>query len=240
VGQISFYDFLSQPQLSQDRENAGNPDLVPPQSWEAETEFARDLGRWGKTRLNLHYYRVTDIVDVIPIGTNGQGIGNLPRADRIGAESTSTFNLDPLGWHGAKLDLNAGTEWTSVKDPLTGKRRPIGGVYDHWGSVQIRHDIPHTPFAWSAYVNYNHYAKNYYLTEIYSELDIPWLVGLYVEDKNVMGLTVRAEADNILNGRHWFYRTVYAGFRDRAPISSIERHDDLVGPIFKLSVKGTF
>ena len=33
------------------------PDLVPPQSWEAETEFARDLGRWGKTRLNLHYYR---------------------------------------------------------------------------------------------------------------------------------------------------------------------------------------
>ena len=240
VGQISFYDFLSQPQLSQDRENAGNPDLVPPQSWEAETEFARDLGRWGKTRLNLHYYRVTDIVDVIPIGTNGQGIGNLPRADRIGVESTSTFNLDPLGWHGAKLDLNAGTEWTSVKDPLTGKRRPISGVYDHWGSIQIRHDIPHTPFAWSAYVNYNHYAKNYYLTEIYSELDIPWLVGLYVEDKNVMGLTVRAEADNILNGRHWFYRTVYAGFRDRAPIASIERHDDLVGPIFKLSVKGTF
>jgi hypothetical protein len=55
-----------------------------------------------------------------------------------------------------------------------------------------------------------------------------------------MGLTVRAEADNVLNGRHWFYRTVYAGFRDHAPIAFIERHDDLVGPIFKLSVKGTF
>ena len=43
-------------------------------------EFARDLGKWGKTRLNLHYYRIEDIVDVIPIGVDGQGVGNLPRA----------------------------------------------------------------------------------------------------------------------------------------------------------------
>ncbi len=37
VGQISFYDFLAQPKLADDRENAGNPNLVPPQSWEIET-----------------------------------------------------------------------------------------------------------------------------------------------------------------------------------------------------------
>jgi hypothetical protein len=240
VGQISFYDFLAQPQLSQDRQNAGNPDLVPPQSWEAETEFSHDLGHWGKTRLNLHYYKVQDIVDVIPIGTDGQGIGNLPEAKKAGAESTSTILFDPIGWHGAKLDLNAGFEWTSVKDPLTGKNRPISGNYDRWGSIHIRHDIPGTPYAWSAYVNYNHYAKNYYLTEIYRTLDIPWLVGFYVEDKNVMGLTVRLEADNVFNGRHTFDRTVYSGFRDHAPIAFFEKHDDLVGPIFKFVIKGTF
>ena len=240
VGQISFYDFLAQPQLSQDRENAGNPDLVPPQSWEAETEFARDLGRWGKTRLNLHYYRVEDIVDVIPIGIDGQGIGNLPRADRWGAESTSTFNFDPIGWQGAKLDINLGAEWTRVRDPLTGGKRPISGVQDRWGMVELRHDIPRTPFAWDVYVQYRHYAKYYYLTEVYRTLDLPWIAGFYVEDKNVLGLTVRASVDNVLNGRHTFNRTVYAGFRDRSPIAFLERHDDLVGPLFTLSVKGTF
>jgi hypothetical protein len=240
VGQISFYDFLAQPQLSQDRENAGNPNLVPPQSWEAETEISHDLGRWGKTRLNLHYYRVTDIVDVIPIGTDGQGIGNLPSADRLGAESTSTFNLDPLGWRGAKVDVNFGAEWTSVRDPLTHKRRPITNVQDVWGSVQIRHDIPGTPFAWSAYVQHQHYTKNYYLTEIYSSLDLPWLSGFYVEDKNVFGLTVRFTVDNVPEGWHLFNRTVYAGFRDRSPVAFIEKHHDLVGPLFTLSVKGTF
>jgi hypothetical protein len=240
VGQISFYDFLAQPKLSQDRENAGNPDLVPPQSWEAETEISHDLGKWGKTRLNLHYYRVSDIVDVIPIGVDGQGIGNLPSADRLGAESTSTINLDPIGWHGAKVDLNIGAEWTSVEDPLTHKRRPITNVQDHWGNIQIRHDIPGTPFAWSAYVQHRHYTKNYYLTEVFRELDLPWISGFYVEDKDVMGLTVRFSVDNVPEGWHLFNRTVYSGYRDRSPISFIEKHHDLVGPIFELSVKGTF
>lgn len=241
VGQISFYDFLSQPQLQQDRENAGNPDLVPPQSWEIETEFARDLGKWGKTRLNLHYYRIEDIVDVIPIGENGQGIGNLPRAQRAGFQSVSTFLGDPIGWKGAKLDLTFGGEWSSVRDPLTHEKRPIGGNYDRWMSARIRHDIPGTPFAWSAYVQQNHYAKYYYLTEVYSLLDLPWISGFYVEDKNVFGrLTVRASVDNIFNGKHLYYRDIYSGFRDRSPISVYERHDDIVGPLFRISVKGTF
>jgi outer membrane receptor for ferrienterochelin and colicins len=240
VGQISFFDFLAQPQLSAGRENAGNPELVPPQSWEVETDFAHDLGRWGKTDLTLHYYRVEDIVDFIPIDDNQQGVGNLPRADRAGIENTSTILLDPIGWTGAKVDLNLGAEWTSVRDPLTGRSRPISGIQDHWGSIQVRHDIPHTQLAWSAYVQHRHYVSNYYLTEIDQTLDIPWMAGFYVEDKNVFGTTVRFSVDNIFNGRHLEFRKVFDGFRDRTPIAFIENHNELVGPIFTLSVKGNF
>lgn len=240
VGQISFYDFLAQPQLSSDRENAGNPQLVPPQSWEAETEISHDLGKWGKTRLNLHYYRVTDIVDVIPIGSDGQGIGNLPRADRWGAESTSTINFDPVGWKGAKLDLNIGFEGTAVKDPLTHKIRPITSIQDNWGNATLRYDIPSTPFALSVYVQRRHYTKSFYLTEVYDQQDLPWISGMYVEDKNVMGLTLRVAVDNVPEGWHYYDRTVYSGFRDRSPVAFIERHHDLVGPIFNFSIKGTF
>ena len=240
VGQISFYDFLAQPKLADDRENAGNPDLVPPQSWEAETEFARDLGRWGKTRLNLHYYRVEDIVDFIPIGENGQGVGNLPTANRYGFESTSTIQGEPIGFNGAKLDLNLGREWTSVSDPLTADKRPISGIQDKWGSVQIRHDIPRTPFAWSAYVQYRHYTKYFYLTEVFSSEDLPWIAGFYIEHKNLLGLKVRFTVDNVFDGRHLVDRTVYSGFRDRAPVLFFERRNQLVGPIFDLSIKGTF
>ena len=240
VGQISFYDFLAQPRLSEDRENAGNPNLVPPQSWEAETEFARELGAWGKTRLKLHYFKVEDIIDVIPIGENGQGIGNLPSANRFGFESVSTINFDPIGWKGAKLDVTAGREWTAVRDPLTGDKRQISGVRSKWFFTQLRHDIPGTQIAWSAYADYGRYAKYYYLTEVFRSWEGPWFVGAYVEHKDVRGMTVRLSVDNILNGRHFFNRTVYSGYRDRTPISFIQKQNQLIGPIISLRVKGTF
>jgi outer membrane receptor for ferrienterochelin and colicins len=240
VGQISFYDFLAQPKLSEDRENAGNPDLVPPQSWESEIEVSHDLGAWGKTRVRSWYYLVEDIIDVIPIGVDGQGIGNLPQAKRYGLESVSTLNFDPLGWKGAKLDLSFGREWTSVKDPLTAEKRPISGVQDSWFNAQVRHDIPGTDLAWSAYAQYQHYEKNFFLTEVYRGLDLPWIVGGYVEHKNILGLKVRLNIDNVLNGRHLFYRHVYEGYRDRTPLAFYQRANQLVGPLFSISVKGTF
>jgi hypothetical protein len=240
VGQISFYDFLDQPSLSNDRENNGNPDLVPPQSWEVETEVGHDLGPWGKTRLRTWYYRVEDIVDRIPLPNNGQGVGNLPSAKRYGFESTSTIQFDPIGWTGAKLDLTLLHEWTSVRDPLTHEIRPISGVQNTFAIAQIRHDIAHTPLAWSAYIQRNHYYKNYYPTEVFDAQDIPTIVGLYVEHKNVMGMTVRASVDNVFNGRHTLDRVVYTGYRDRSPVSFFDKRDQLVGPLFNLSIKGTF
>jgi outer membrane receptor for ferrienterochelin and colicins len=56
----------------------------------------------------------------------------------------------------------------------------------------------------------------------------------------VLGTTVRFTVDNVFNGRHLEFRQVFTGFRDTAPIAFIEHHDELVGPIFTLSVKGNF
>ena len=127
-----------------------------------------------------------------------------------------------------------------MKDPLTGEKRAISGVQDLWGAAQVRHDISGTPFAWSAYVQYRHNTWNYFLTEINRTLDLPWIAGFYVEHKNLFGLTVRATVDNVFDGRHKGDRTVYSGYRDRTPISFIEKRNQLVGPIFELSIKGTF
>ena len=66
---------------------------------------------------------------------------------------------------------------------------------------------------------------------------------MFVEDKNFLGLTVRASVFNIFAGRHGLHtvrRVVYSGFRDRAPIAFFENHDDLVGPLFDFTIKGTF
>ncbi|MBA3512158.1 TonB-dependent receptor plug domain-containing protein [Sphingomonas sp.] len=240
VGQISFYDFLAQPRLSQDREQAGNPDLVPPQSWEGEVEIGRELGRWGKTRLKTYYHRVEDIIDVIPIGEDGQGIGNLARATRFGMESTSTLLFDPIGWKGAKLDTTLGFQKTSVRDPLTGERRAISGTRDRWAEFSLRHDIPGSQIAWGADANHDHFAKHYFLTEVFRSWEGPWWLSAYVEHKAVRGMTVRATVINLLNARHRFDRTVFDGRRDENPVLFIQRNNQLIGPIFQLSVRGNF
>jgi hypothetical protein len=240
VGQISFYDFLDQPNLANERENSGNPDLVPPQSWELENEIGRELGAWGKTRLRTWYHRVEDIIDRIPIGEDGEGVGNLPRATRFGAESTSTFQFDPLGWKGAKLDATVGFETTSVRDPLTGDKRPISGNRNKWINLAFRHDIAGSPFAWGAYGDYGHYNKVYRPSEVYRSWEGPWWVGVFVEHKDVMGLTVRADVGNLMNARHRFNRINFGGYRTSNPVSFSQFNDQLIGPIFDLSIKGNF
>lgn len=240
VGQISFYDFLDQPNLQQDRENQGNPDLVPPQSWEAEAEVGREMGAWGKTRLRAYHYWIEDLIDVIPIGEDGEGVGNLPKARRRGIESVSTIQFDPIGWKGAKLDATFGFDQSKVKDPLTGQNRDISGNRNFWMDLTLRHDVPGTQWAWGGNFNHDKYAPYFRLTEVFRSWEGPNWLSLYVEHKDVMGLTVRGSVSNILNARHRLTRTVYDGFRDRTDVDFLQDNDQLIGPIFTLRVRGSF
>lgn len=240
VGQISFYDFLSQPNLNLDRQNAGNPDLVPPQSWELETQVRRELGPWGKTSLRAFAHRVEDIIDIVPIGPADEGVGNLPRATRFGAESVSTIQFDPLGWKGARLDATFGFLRTRVPDPLTGVERPISGTQDAYASVSFRRDVPNSPLAWGGGFDYGHRALNYRLSEVLHSWEGPVFDNLFVEHKNVLGLTVRAQVVNLVNARHRLDRVVYTGRRTTSPVSFRQDANQLIGPIFQFLVRGSF
>jgi len=240
VGQISFYDFLSQPNLGQDRQNAGNPDLVPPQSWELEGEVGRELGRWGKTRLRAYGHKITDIVDIVPIGPDDEGVGNLPNATRFGIVSTSTIQFDPIGWRGAKLDATLGIERTRVRDPLTGIFRSIGGNHDAWMDFSFRQDVPHSRFAYGAEASYDHFNRTYYPSEVLRSWEGPWFVSAFVERKNLAGLTVRFTVINITDARHRLDRFAYDGRRTTNPLLFREQHNQLIGPIFAFSIKGNF
>lgn len=239
VGQISFYDFLANQDINNNRANDANPDLVPPQSWELTGEVGRNFGRWGKTRLKAYDYWVEDIVDHIPVGVDGDAVGNLPRATRFGLESISTIQFDPIGWKGAKLDADIGFEKSRVRDPLTGMPRVISNTRDRWAELTLRHDVPGTQFAWGGGLTFQHYGLAYYLDEINQNWEGPY-ASAFVELKNVRGVKVNFEVFNINNGHVRFYRTVYAGRRTVAPVSFLERQYQLVGPIFTLTLKGSF
>jgi len=239
VGQIAFSDFLANQDIANNRGNDANPDLVPPQSWETTAEVGHTLGPWGKTRLRLYHYRIEDIVDHIPIGIDGDAVGNLPHATRTGIESISTFQFDPFGWHGAKLDADLGIERSRVRDPLTRSPRAISYSHDRWAELSLRHDVPHTQFAWGGDLSFDHYGRSWFLDEVNQEWEGPY-VSAFVEFKNIRGLKVNFKVFNLNDGHYRYWRNVYTGRRNTAPLSFLERQHQMVGPIFTLTVTGKF
>lgn len=239
VGQLNFGDFLARLNLGDERENAGNAELVPQQSWEADLEATRNLKKYGRTTLRLYGRLIDDIVDIVPIGATGESPGNLDHASVYGFEWKTTFNFDPMGWKGAKADFRVQAQKSSVEDPLTGEKRPISNSLLHLFELSLRHDIPDSDWAWGASAAYSLAAKNYRLTEVGRQWEGPVFGNLYVENKDVFGLTVRAGVTNLVGARSMWDRVVYQG-RRTGPVAFIERRDRLIGPIFSFQVRGKF
>ncbi len=240
VGQLDFGQFLARVFLDNDNENAGNPDLVPSQQWRFELELAKDLGAFGKTKVNLVAALFEDYVDIIPIGLTGESPGNVPRARAYAIDWSSTLQLDPLGIKGAKVNLRGLVQFSSIRDPLTGEKRSLSAFTDRSLDVGYRHDIPKSDIAYGFNTNYSHVTRAFRLNEVGRQFEGPVFASVFVEHKDLLGLTVRASAGNIVNARSRWDRTVYAGRRNSAPIDFVETRNRLIGPIFSLSVRGTF
>lgn len=239
VGQLNFYDFLANVDVATNVENSANPDLVPEQSWDLNIEGVRNLGTLGSTTLTLYGRRIDDIIDYIPIGATGESPGNLDSATVYGIGSRSTLNLDRFGWKGARLDNDVQLQNSRVRDPLTGRQRQISNSLIASASLGIRYDVPGTDWAGGTDVSYDRYAANYRLTEISRQWEGPFWGSLYVEHKNVHGLTVRAGMYNLYAADSRWDRTVFDGRRTDA-IAFVEDRERQIGPIYSFSVRGKF
>ena len=240
VGQLDFNDFLGRVFLETNNQNSSNFDLVPSQSWNIELAAKKDLGTWGSTNLRLFDRYFRDYVDLVPLPGGGEGRGNIDKLRRYGFEWTSTFKLDPLGFNGAKIDSNVILQTSSLIDPLTGKKRQMDRLSYRSITVNLRHDIPGSNWAWGA--GFEHLAVTEYhrLNEVGREVEGPIFDFYFVEHKDVFGMTVRLDVINLANARYNLYRTVYTGRRDISPVDFIEDQSRLIGPIFRLGVKGNF
>ena len=240
VGQLSFGDFLAEVDLDAGNGSAGNVELVPTQSWEADFEIKQDLGRWGSSTLKLTANWYEDYIDWIPLPGGLETRGNVDRARLYGVDWINTFNLDPLGFKGAKLDLRINQDFPSIRDPLTGEKRVFSGWNDLYAEAALRHDIPGSDWAWGAGLEVYGHNPSYRLYETREDYEGPIYTNAFVENKDVFGLTVRASVFNLTDGRHIVHRVVYDGPRDSAPVRYYEDTDESVGPIFQFSVRGNF
>jgi hypothetical protein len=239
VGQLDFGDFLARVDLNQEREDGSNGALVPPQSWVADLELSVALGKLGTVNLRGFYEDITDLVDQIPLDGGGQGIGNIPSARRYGLNGDLTVLSDGLGWTGTRFDLRFAFTGSRVADPLLGTPRELSNNETVNLRGNLRHDFPGKIWAVGGNFDWQDFAPTVRLDEVFRRSFTFGMASLFVENKNIAGLTLRGSVANLLDRTNKFDRTLFAD-RSAGLVNIVETRRRRFGQIFTLEIEGSF
>jgi len=238
VGQLDFFDFVSSVDLSQGNGNAGNPDIVPLQLWGLSVQAEKDFGKWGAATAKVTLEAIEDIPDRVPIGT-GDGPGNLDAAEAVSAELNATLKLEPVGLKGAEITTEVVWIDSRVDDPLTGESRPISDDLVYEISTEFRQDVPGTNFAWGASLEALKFTEEFTFNERRHEILERGMGEVFVERKDLRGMTARFSVRNVLDQQDRNLRAVFSPDRRGASVR-VEDSRRERGTIFLVTLSGTF
>lgn len=240
VGQLNFFDFISSVNLQDNLDQAGNPDLVPDQTWLTEFEIDKNFGGGNTFGARFYYEDISDIVDRIPVGADGDAVGNIDSAERYGVDFTSTLKGDGIGLKGTELNLELNLRDSSVKDPLTGIDRRLNEDNTVYWNIDFRHDIPDTQWAYGIFADRGEEAPVFRLNTVGKFTFTRAFAGAFIEHKDIYGLKVRATAYNLLDSGERLRREFYDARRDVGQVVRIEDSRRTFDPFIGFSVSGTF
>ncbi|MEM6912611.1 MAG: TonB-dependent receptor plug domain-containing protein [Pseudomonadota bacterium] len=249
VGQLSFGDFISNQNFQEEREQAGNRNLVPEQSWDGEIELEAAITDQEKVIFRVSGRLIEDLVDQVPFeefDANGNlvsvtdAVGNIDSATRWDVNLEGTLETDRWGVPGGRIDFSGTYRDTNVEDPVTGETRSFSRVEDWLYSAEFRHDIPSTPYAWGFRVESFEDVVVYRFDEIASA-NIPHPEArIYVEHKDLRGMILRLTVDNIFDVTYDQDRTRWVGRREQSDIEFIEDRLRTDNRRFTIALSGTF
>lgn len=145
VAQLDFYDFISAAELSSERINAGNEDLVPQRAWEFRLTVDRPILGTGLVKLDLGHDLVSLLQDrVLIFDDDGQAFdapGNIGTGRRYFAKLTLDAPLGNL-WSGLRAKFSGQMQRTRVEDPISGEMRNFSGFFRDWEwTLDVRRDV---------------------------------------------------------------------------------------------------
>lgn len=223
VAQLDFYDFISTAELSVDRVNGGNPNLVPQQTWEFRGTLEHSILGDGLAKLDLGYDLVNDLQDrVLLFDDEGNGFdapGNLGTGKRYFARLTLDAPLTKLGLKGVRAKFNGQLQRTRVEDPISGRNRNFSGFFPNWEwSVDVRHDLK--DFSYGFAVNDRDRFTFFRTDEFDSNYNGGPFGSAFVEYRPRPGTTITFDVDNAFDTSGKRNRLIF--FPNRAtPVGSI-------------------
>lgn len=253
VSQLDFNDFVSATIFEDNDLFLGNPDLRPETTWKSEFSHELRFGQDSVVEILLFYHWIKNVEDLLPLADTFEVPGNIGKGNRWGIEFESTLPLERLGLTGAKLDIKARWQDSSVTDPVTGEKRILsanGGfagppsfkfnsenkyTYD----FSYRQDFEEQRYAWGIEVA-QHANRPLFRVD---ELDVyheGFLLNTFVETTRWFGIKINLVASNILDYRETRDHTVYTAKRDLSPIDYYLERSRTPGRRLTLTLSGSF
>jgi outer membrane receptor protein involved in Fe transport len=217
LGQLDFNDFAASSELENDQVFAGNPDLVPEQTWVAEAAYERRFWGKGAVVLTVAHERITDVIDRAPVFTETSvfdGPANIGDATNSEVQLNVTLPLDRLGLANALLKAEMDWEWSEVTDPTTGETRRISGQAPFSGDYSFVQDLTRLSTTWGVTVSNGFYETYYRYNEI-TRVHYATYATLFAEWRARPNLQVRFEVQNVTARPVERHRKIYDGPRDR-------------------------
>jgi hypothetical protein len=166
----------------------------------------------------------------------------------------STVQLDWLGMHNARLDINTRWQDSTVTDPVTGEERELSATVlgDDNSSANIfetdseyvyvfdyRQDFEEMKFAWGGDVTLEAQLPIYKVNEL-DHRDRGTDLNLFIETTRWFGMKLRAEFNNVFDRTVVRERTFYSGARGLTPLLRRQLQDRTDGREIGLSLSGSF
>ncbi|HLO64691.1 MAG TPA: TonB-dependent receptor, partial [Azonexus sp.] len=215
-----FGDFVGAAELTNDRIDGGNPDLLPQRAWEYRLTVERPVLGDGRLQVQLGFDRISLLQDRVPIEGGGDAPGNLGTGTRLFVNGTVDVPLASLGITGGRFTATGVWRDTSVRDPYTGQDRFFSGQSKWYAEAGFRQDLG----SWAWGVNWYAQPKQsvFRRNEIDSfDGDEPFLTG-FVEYRPTQATAVRLGVENIADVRAGRTRLFFQPDRTVTTPSAVE------------------
>lgn len=242
VGQLSFYDFASSTDVNEGTVNGGNTDLVPEQTWRAELALEQQFGANNMLTVVIFAERVDDFIVFVPFEDGSEGRGNIDKLVQTGIDLTATIVTDEIGISGGKIDILGEFHHAKITDPVTGDNveYQANGYFPFHYRISFRQDIPSTPVAWGVSVEERSDVQVFRLDQVRNNgHSWPQAHRFFIEHKDVFGLTLKLEVEDLFGFTYHNSRVFYEGDRN-GPVSGWETSERQSPWIARFSLSGNF
>lgn len=178
VGQLAFEDFVASASLDSGIVNAGNAELEPDKTWRAALSWERRFAGDSAMVVTLSHDAISDVVDRVPVQGEDElfdAPGNIGNGIRDGLMIEYGGKLLAFGFDALRFNSKLLWQRSRVRDPATGRMRPISEDKPLEGAIALTHALPAYRASWGLRIALAERETDYRIDAVSTErVDASW------------------------------------------------------------------